>query len=104
MALTYTDTTGYGLIATCPQCGGDATHIDAVDIQSAGGQQLRASAEGEDSAAYIDLRVGKGSGRGMRRHAISLTLECEHCGQYTVVRFLQHKGTTIVSSTTGPIA
>jgi rRNA maturation protein Nop10 len=81
----------------CPGCG-EATglHIDGVVVENAAGQRLQVDADGEDSNARLKVQLENDHAHSGRRHQMTLTGTCEHCGDFSLA-FRQHKGTTFYS-------
>src|ERR1017187_4322009 len=100
----HTETKGPDAWLNCPLCGSPSgLHIDTVQILTASGQNLLATAHGEDSNATIDVALKTGPESARRRHRVVLTSWCEICGMKADISFEQHKGQTLVNiSDQGP--
>lgn len=99
-----TESKGIDAWLNCPLCSSPSgLHIDTVQVHSAGGQNLLATAHGEDSSAAIDVTLKTGLVSANRRHRVVLTSWCEICGMKADISFEQHKGQTLVNiSDEGP--
>lgn len=90
---------GGDLAMECPLCGETYTHLNKVQVASAGGDSVTVEASGEDESAEVSVVRTKDQNpfgwQNFRRHGIALTIECED-GHTTEIVFIQHKGNTFV--------
>lgn len=85
----------------CPKCGGDATHVETVQIAARAEDRdfneifVHAVSGEVKTQTPTPAPAGKQVGHG-RRHRIVLNGSCEECGEAFSLVFTQHKGGTFV--------
>lgn len=81
----------------CPRCKGLHTHIDRVSFGMRREDEAVKAITVDASRASITVDGEPTREHSSRRHWVSLHIDCEECGETSVVVLAQHKGITEVS-------
>jgi hypothetical protein len=87
--------TRFDSMLQCPHCGDTSTHVDRVEVHTAGGNAIRIEGHGEDNDATYSATPIR-SFEPYRRHHVRFYIECEICKHETRVILQQLDGSTIV--------
>jgi len=85
----------FGGALTCPSCKSENLHHDKVEVFECG--------EDATYGVHVTLENGKAivdtsleGNPSLRRHGLKIEFWCEGCGNRSILRLHQHKGTTYI--------
>ena len=83
----------------CPFCGGDFLHQIKVDVFERWEDQttvFHVHTNMEQTVKSQIVNNERSNNPSLRRHAVSITFECEECSKKPILCLIQHKGCTYV--------